>query len=81
MIPTKPSLASKKCITRKLVSVFQCQNLFYESQTVRLEVFHGWIRYFLQSISVGLGNYWRNRKNFVKQASKFYPLDIDYGQV
>ncbi|XP_028396308.1 poly [ADP-ribose] polymerase 1-like isoform X2 [Dendronephthya gigantea] len=26
------------------------------------------------------GNHWLNRKNFVKQASRFYPLDIDYGQ-
>ena len=28
-----------------------------------------------------LGNHWFNRKKFVKQAGKFYPLDIDYGQV
>lgn len=27
------------------------------------------------------GNDWKNRKNFVKQAGKFYPLEIDYGQV
>ncbi|CAB3982898.1 Poly [ADP-ribose] polymerase 1 [Paramuricea clavata] len=26
------------------------------------------------------GNHWFNRKNFVKQAGRFYPLDIDYGQ-
>lgn len=26
------------------------------------------------------GNSWHNRKNFVKQPSRFYPLDIDYGQ-
>ncbi|XP_033730954.1 poly [ADP-ribose] polymerase 1-like [Pecten maximus] len=27
------------------------------------------------------GNSWADRKNFVKQANKFYPLEIDYGQV
>uniref|UniRef100_T1IQQ9 Poly [ADP-ribose] polymerase n=1 Tax=Strigamia maritima TaxID=126957 RepID=T1IQQ9_STRMM len=26
------------------------------------------------------GNQWINRKNFVKQPNRFYPLDIDYGQ-
>ena len=26
------------------------------------------------------GNSWENRKNFVKQPNKFYPLEIDYGQ-
>ncbi|XP_060074355.1 poly [ADP-ribose] polymerase 1-like [Ylistrum balloti] len=26
------------------------------------------------------GNHWANRKNFIKQANKFYPLEIDYGQ-
>ncbi|XP_069116799.1 poly [ADP-ribose] polymerase 1-like [Argopecten irradians] len=26
------------------------------------------------------GNSWANRKNFVKQANRFYPLEIDYGQ-
>ncbi|XP_033736235.1 poly [ADP-ribose] polymerase 1-like isoform X2 [Pecten maximus] len=26
------------------------------------------------------GNSWADRKNFVKQANKFYPLEIDYGQ-
>ncbi|XP_021365761.1 poly [ADP-ribose] polymerase 1-like isoform X2 [Mizuhopecten yessoensis] len=26
------------------------------------------------------GNQWDDRKNFVKQANRFYPLDIDYGQ-
>ena len=28
-----------------------------------------------------LGNHWDSRAYFVKQAGRFYPLDIDYGQV
>ena len=27
------------------------------------------------------GNIWGNIKNFVKHPNKFYPLEIDYGQV
>lgn len=27
------------------------------------------------------GNVWGNVKNFVKYPNKFYPLEIDYGQV
>ena len=27
------------------------------------------------------GNLWENRKCFVKQPNKFFPLDIDYGGV
>ena len=27
------------------------------------------------------GNIWGNVKNFVKYPNKFYPLEIDYGQV
>ena len=27
------------------------------------------------------GNMWGNVKNFVKYPNKFYPLEIDYGQV
>ena len=27
------------------------------------------------------GNAWKNRKNFVKQPHKLYPLEIDYGEV
>ncbi len=27
------------------------------------------------------GNAWEDRKDFVKQANRFYPLDIDYGAV
>ena len=27
------------------------------------------------------GNMWGNVKNFVKHPNKFYPLEIDYGQV
>lgn len=27
------------------------------------------------------GNLWKDRKNFKKKPGKFYPLDIDYGEV
>ena len=27
------------------------------------------------------GNKWENRKNFEKHPSKFFPIDIDYGEV
>ena len=27
------------------------------------------------------GNHWENRKDFKKKPNKFYPLEIDYGQV
>lgn len=32
-------------------------------------------------LHVYTGNSWLDRKNFVKHPNKFYPLEIDYGQV
>lgn len=28
-----------------------------------------------------IGNHWEMRTNFVKQARKFYPIELDYGEV
>lgn len=36
---------------------------------------------FKQLYAEKTGNEWHNRKNFKKYPNKFYPLDIDYGQV
>lgn len=36
---------------------------------------------FKQLYAEKTGNEWENRKDFKKFPNKFYPLDIDYGQV
>lgn len=36
---------------------------------------------FKQLYAEKTGNEWHDRKNFKKYPNKFYPLDIDYGQV
>jgi len=37
--------------------------------------------YIFYNFAVYTGNSWLDRKKFVKHPNKFYPLEIDYGQV
>jgi len=49
------------------------------THSVTIQLSHNLL--YIYNFAVCTGNSWLNRKNFVKHPNKFYPLEIDYGQV